>query len=200
VRVNATPESLDALAADLVARHGYSFTVATDDAGREAAYRLRYLATVEQGWRHENGATDGREHDAYDESAVHIVGWHGQTAISTGRLVLPPGPLPTEEICGIVIEPRGRVVDVGRMTVARSYQGPAHPAFVALLARLYLEVRHRGYEVACGLMAARARSLLRLLGVRVEVLGADRPFWGEMRAPVRFTVSENAVPLADRWG
>ena len=37
---------------------------------------------------------------------------------------------------------------------------------MALLARLYLEVRARGFDVACGIMSPRARSLVRLLGLQ----------------------------------
>jgi hypothetical protein len=192
--------SLDALAADIVARSGYRFTVAADDASRNAAYRLRYLAVVNQGWRAESGLLEGREQDEYDERAVHVVGWDEETAMATGRLVLPPGPLPTETLCGIRVEPEGRVVDVGRMTVAPTHQNPGHPAFVALLARLYLEVRSRGYDVACGVMSPRARSLVRLLGLQIELLAEDRAYWGELRAPVRFSVTINEVSLARRWG
>ena len=76
---------------------------------------------------------------------------------------------------------------------------PCNPCFIALLARLYLEMRTRGYEAACGIMSARARALLRQLGVRVEVLAAERPYWGELRAPVRFTVDDNAASLEERW-
>jgi hypothetical protein len=144
-------------------------------------------------------ASDGRERDAYDDRSVHIVGWDGDSAIATGRIVLPPGPLPSEELCGIRIEPHGKVVEVGRMTVARSHQDPGHGLFVALLARLYLEVRARGYEVACGMMSPRARSLVRLLGLQLEILGEDRLYWGERRAPVRFQVTLNDAALTARW-
>jgi GNAT superfamily N-acetyltransferase len=196
---DARPLSLDLLAANILARYGYRFTVATDEAERDVAYRLRYLAVVEQGWAPASAFPDGRDRDAHDDGAVHIVGWDGDTAVATGRLVLPPRPLPTEEVCGITIEPRGRVADVGRMTVASGHQGTGHAAFLALLARLYLEVRARGYEVACGLMSARARSLMRLLGVQIEVLGDERPYCGAARAPVRFTVVGSSTSLTTRW-
>jgi hypothetical protein len=192
--------SIDALAREILARQGCRFAVAADDAAREAGYRLRYRATVDEGWHAHPPPPDGTERDAYDDHAVHILGCRDDTPIATGRLVLPPGPLPTEVICGISVEPRGRVVDVGRMTVAREYQSTTHSIFLALLARLYLEVRERGYEVACGLMSARARSLVRLLGLHLEVLGDDRPYWGEPRAPVRFTVADNSTRVVERWG
>ena len=195
------PVSLDALAYRILDRSGYRFTVADDQAQQDAAYRLRPEAVVDGGWHNESavGLLDGRERDRYDLRAIHLLGWDGEQVIATGRLVLPPGALPTEEACGLVVEPQGKVVDVGRMTVARTYQGPSHPVFLALLARLYLEVRARGFDVACGMMSPRARSLVRLLGLQIEMLGDDRPYWGEPRAPVRFSVTINSTPLTKRW-
>jgi hypothetical protein len=191
--------SLDHLAADIVNRSGLRFTLATDDEAREIAYRLRYQAVVDQGWQVGSDYPDGREWDAYDVRAVHVLAWDGGTAVATGRLVLPPGRLPTEEACGITVEPHEQVVDVGRMTVARTHQGPGHSGFISLLARLYLEVRAREFEYACGIMSARARSVLRLLGLPVELLGDDRPYWGEPRAPVRFSVMIDPALLTARW-
>jgi hypothetical protein len=195
------PVSLDALAHSILVRSGYRFTLADDEARLDAAYRLRYEAVIDHGWNEQSdeGRSDGRERDRYDVRAIHVLGWDGELAIATGRLVLPPGALPTEEACGLSVEPRGEVVDVGRMTVARSHQGPGHAVFLALLARLYLEVRARGFDIACGMMSPRARSLVRLLGLQIEMLGEDRPYWGEARAPVRFSVMINATPLATRW-
>ena len=194
------PVSLDALARNILTRSGYRFTLADDDDSRETAYCLRHDAVVDHGWYDEvDGRDRGRERDGYDDRAIHLLGWDGEHAIATGRLVLPPGSLPTEDACGLIVEPRGGVVDVGRMTVARSHQGPGHPVFLALLAGLYLEVRARGFDVACGMMSPRARSLVRLLGLQLEMLGDDRRYWGELRAPVRFSVTINATPLSTRW-
>ena len=191
--------SLDRLAEDIVERSGYRFTLATDDDARDIAYRLRCRAVIDHGWRSAADFPDGRECDTFDARAVHVLGWDGPTPISTGRLVLPPGPIPTDDACGITVEPRGEVVDVGRMTVARSHQGPGHSGFTSLLARLYLEVRARDYAFACGMMSPRARSVLRLLGLPVEVLGDDRQHWGEPRAPVRFAVTIDPASLGDKW-
>jgi len=195
------PVSLDALAQSILTRSGYRFTLADSDASRDAAFRLRHDAVIDHGWSHTSDCRlEGRELDQYDARAIHLLGWDGEEAIATGRLVLPPGPLPTEDACGLIVEPRGHVVDVGRMTVAPGYQGAGHPVFLALLASLYLEVRARGFDVACGMMSQRARSLVRLMGLRIEMLGDDRLYWGEPRAPVRFSVMINSTPLSTRWG
>lgn len=195
------PVSLDLLAHSILGRSGFRFTLADDEAQRDAAYRLRHAAVMDEGWSHDSGVgrDAGLEQDSYDARAIHVLGWDRDEAIATGRLVLPPGPLPTEDACGLIIEPRGEVVDVGRMTVARTHQGAGHSVFLALLARLYLEVRARGFDIACGMMSPRARSLVRLLGLHLEMLGDDRPYWGESRAPVRFSVMINAAPPATRW-
>lgn len=195
----SSPGWLDGLAADILERYGYRFSVATDEAERETGYRIRFLAAAQEGWTSEAEHPDGLERDPYDEHAVAVIGWHEEAPVAAGRIVLPPGPLPTEDLCGITVEPRGRVVDVGRMAVVPSHQSHRHAAFIALLARLYQEMRARGHDVACGIMSARAQGLLRQLGVRVEVLAAERPYWGELRAPVRFTVEDNAASLEERW-
>ena len=180
---------MDALVADILGRCGYQFTIATDEEARLQAFRLRAQAVIEQGWALADELPTGLEHDAYDEFAIHVLVWDEGAAIATGRLVLPPQLLPTEEVCGLTIEPRGRVVDVGRMAVARSHQSHRHAVFLALLARLYAEVRQRGFAAGCGLVSARARSLMRLLGLPLEVLGDERAHWGEMRTPVRFAIT-----------
>jgi len=188
------PSPLDALVADIIGRCGYRFTVAADDVARELAFRLRYQAVIEQGWASESDLPDGRERDEYDERAIHILCWDDDIAIATGRLVLPGEPLPTEKICGITVEPRGRVMDVGRMAVARSHQSHQHSVFLALLSRLYLGVQQHDCDAGCGLVSARARSLMRLLGFELDVLGDERPYWGELRAPVRFGIGAQSTP------
>jgi N-acyl-L-homoserine lactone synthetase len=193
---------LDGLVARVLATYPYRFTLATDDATRARAYRIRAEVAVASGWVVE--FADGLEHDEFDAEAVHVLGWDGDEAVSTGRLVLPGpsrpvSPLPTERACGIVVQPAGQVVDVGRMAVTRSRQSVEHAAFVALLCRLYLEMRTRGFAVACGMMSRRTRRAVSLLGLHLEQLGADRDYWGEPRAPVRFELLGNSASLSRRW-
>jgi hypothetical protein len=186
--------SLDVLVTRLLERSPFEYRLAVDEAERELAFRLRGKVVVEQGWRAAGDLPGGLERDEYDDRALHVVGWDGDLAMSTGRVVLPPG-LPTEEACGIVVDPPGEVVDVGRMCVLPGHQGLEHAALIGLMCRLYLEMRAHGYGVACGMMSARARVLVRHLGLQIEALGAEREYWNEPRMPVRFSLLSNVEVL-----
>ena len=187
---------LDALVTRMLSRSPFEYRVATDDSEREVAYRLRGSAVLERGWCTADDLPGGLERDAYDDRAIHVIGWDGDVAMSTGRVVLPPG-LPTEEACGIIVKPRAQVVDVGRMCVARSHQSLEHAAFIGLMCRLYLAMREQGFLVACGMMSAPARALMHLLGLKLEMLGPERMYWNESRAPVRFSLT-SATRLVTR--
>jgi hypothetical protein len=199
VPVTAAVGILDPLATRVLAQYPYRFTVPTKAEDRAVAYQIRYEAVRESGWQPAEALSDGLERDAYDEHAIQVLGWDDETPVCTGRLVVPPHPLPTQDACGIVVAPAGRVVDVGRMCVVKSRQTHRHAVFIALLCRLYLEMRAHGYEVACGMMTPAARTLVGQLGVRIDVIGEDRPYWGEDRAPVRFELTANAGSLNRRW-
>ena len=188
---------LDGLVARVLAEYPYRFTVATTDEQRSIGYRIRAAVVAAAGWASDLPA--GEERDDYDDAAVHLIGWDGAEPVCTGRLVLPPAPLPTERACGLVVQPAGQVVDVGRMAVLPTRQTTEHAVFLALLCRLYLEMRTGGYQVACGMMSRRVRRLVRLLGLQLEELGDDRDYWGEPRAPVRFELMANTDSLTRRW-
>ena len=164
---------LDALITRMLARSPFDYRVADGDSEREIAYRLRGGAVLDRGWCTASDLPGGMERDDYDDRAIHVIGWDGDVAMSTGRVVLPPG-LPTEEACGIVVEPRGGVVDVGRMCVAPSHQSLEHAAFIGLMCRLYLVMRERGYRFACGMMSPPARAMMGLFGLQLEILGPER--------------------------
>lgn len=190
---------LDDLAARLLAASPYRFTLATGPADRAIAYGIRAEVSVQAGWVPPGSLPGGLDRDEFDDAAAHMLGWRGAEPVCTGRLVFPPGPLPTEAACGLVVEPAGQVVEVGRMAVLGPHQTFGHGAFLALLCRLYLEARAAGYEFACGMMAAPARSLVARLGLRLEQLGPERAHHGQLRAPVRFVLTSNAQRLVDRW-
>ena len=172
---------LDALVTRMLAMSPFDYRVAAGDSDREVAYRLRGGAVVD------DDLPGGMERDKYDDRAIQVIGWDGDIAMSTGRVVLPPG-LPTEEACGLVVEPRGEVVDVGRMCVARTHQGLEHAALIGLMCRLYLVMREHGFGVACGMMSVPARAMMSLFGLQLEILGPERTYWNESRAPVRFSL------------
>ena len=113
---------LDGLATRILADSPYRFTRAVQPEDRATAYRIRASASVSAGWARPDDFPDGMERDPFDDVAVHVLGWDAAEPICTGRLVAPDAPLPTEVACGLVIEPRGEVVDVGRMAVLRSHQ------------------------------------------------------------------------------
>jgi hypothetical protein len=182
---------LDALAGRLLASSPFAFRLAVSEDERRAAYRLRGETVVARHWAPADTLSDGAERDDFDDRAQHILGWDGGEPVCTGRIVLPPG-LPTEQACGRIVEPAGRVADVGRMCVATSRQSLEHAAFIGLMAALYLEVRRLGFSVACGMMSAPAQRLVALFGLQLEMLGPPVSHWNELRTPVRFSLLHNA--------
>lgn len=99
------PGPLDALAADILRRAGYRFTLATDPASREAAYRLRYEAVIHEGWARPEDLPDGLERvwgeprapvrfggiDQGDVSAMSMSTGQSVPA-STSEVFMPPKP------------------------------------------------------------------------------------------------------------
>ena len=189
---------LDGLVGRVLSSYPFRFTLAADEPGRLVAFRIRAEVATAAGWPG-SPYPDGLERDEFDADAVHVIGWDGTAPICTGRLVLPPAALPTEVACGIVVRPAGRVADIGRMAVVPARRTTEHAVFVALLCRLYLEMRTRNFETACGMMTFRLRRLMRLLGLQLEELGPDRDYWGELRAPVRFELLANTASVSRRW-
>jgi len=178
------------------------FRIAQAAAEREAAYRLRYQAVIAHGWRKPEDMPGGLERDAYDETAIHILAWDGDTLAATARLVLPqPGRrLPTEEAFDLRIEPAGQVVDAGRFVVAREHSSIEHRVLAAMLARGWLEVRAHGLAHVCAAFAS--TSMLRVyerMGLRATALGPPRYYWGADRYPILFDVVTSAPGLITRW-
>jgi hypothetical protein len=82
------------------------------------------------------------------------------------------------------------------MCVAPSHQSLEHAAFIGLMCRLYLVMRERGYRFACGMMSPPARAMMGLFGLQLEILGPERTYWNEPRAPVRFSLMSAARLVA----
>jgi len=88
---------LDAIARQLVARTTQIlFELARSEEQRAAVFRLRFETVVKQDWVRQAEFPDGLEHDTYDDEAVLVAGWHGDTLAATARLVFPESsrPLP----------------------------------------------------------------------------------------------------------
>lgn len=187
--------ALDGLVERMLALSPFEYRVARDASEREAAYRLRARTVIDRGWCRAVDLPSGQESDEYDDAAIQVIGWDGVLPMCTGRIVLPPR-LPTEEICGIVVEPRGEVVDVGRMCVATSHQSRQHAAFIGLMCGLYAQMRAQGFQLACGMMTPPACALVRQLGLELEILGPKRLYWNEARSPVRFGLMTSSAVLS----
>src|SRR5258705_2986470 len=141
-KLDTTLLALEALSKGLVAKTApVRFAVAQTPAEREAAFRLRAQALIERGSAQPEDFSDGLECDAHDERALQIIGWDGDQAIATGRIVLPePGYLlPTEEAFGLKLEPQGEVVDIGRYTVMHDWAQKENRYFTGMLGFCWLE-------------------------------------------------------------
>ena len=163
----------------------------------DAVFRLRYQHVVARGWARPRDLPGGLERDAYDEGASQIAAWDGDALVGTVRLVLPRAGrrLPVEDAYGVDVEPRGRVVDVGRLLIAERHRGePSHRAWGALFARCWIETRSAGFTVLGGTATAAMVERFRALGLAFEILGPARLYWGEPRHPVRLDPDAGSRP------
>lgn len=183
----------------LVLAEPVRFRVANTAREREAAFRLRYDAVMEHGWAKPEDYTDKLERDEYDDMAVHIVGWDGEIAVATTRLVFPHTGhlLPIEAAFDLQIEPHGRVVDMGRVVVAPLYRNKEKRILGALLAAAWNEIVARGFIEACGAFATEPLiRLYRSMGFTITPLAPPRQYWGGERIPIHFDVTASAEALA----
>ena len=114
----ATPlVPLDRIANQLIAQgQTVRFVIAQSSEKLKRVYRLRYDEVVGHGWASPADYPDQMEVDAYDERASQIVGWNGEALVASTRLIFPSvgRRLPTEAAFDLIVEPRGKVVDMGR--------------------------------------------------------------------------------------
>jgi hypothetical protein len=193
-RSSADPDAagvaaLDRLAERLLAgADGLRVAVAATAAEREAIGRLRHAHVVAAGWARPGDLAGGLERDAHDPDAVHVAAWRAAALVGTVRVVVPRADrrLPVEQDFGVVVEPAGRVVEVGRLVIAEEERGDrAHRAWGALFGCAWLEIRARGFTILAGAASGAMVERLRSLGLPFEVLGPAREHWGEERHPVR---------------
>jgi N-acyl-L-homoserine lactone synthetase len=204
--MNTVPADIDlfaiytAVGKMLEATSSIRFEVAETPAEREAIYRLRYQTIIERGWAQPGNYPDGLELDAYDDRAVPIVGWHGDTLVATARIVFPTlgQALPTEADHNIKIEPQGQAADISRTIVVPAYSEGQHRVSAALMGRCMLEILARGYYVISGSATLPMTRLYRRLGYVFTILGEPKHVWGEQRYPIRFDPVASAVRILQR--
>jgi N-acyl-L-homoserine lactone synthetase len=198
-------ETEDALAAraDAAAVHmvnrltPVSFRLAATPAEREAAYRLRYQAVIERGWRPAADMPGGLEREPIDDQAHHLLAWLDGRPIATCRLIVPvPGvPLPLETAFEIELHPAGQVVQVDRICIDRAHAGRRSDLLLGLLCAIWQQARARGYCTVAGIHSAPMLRLFHLIGLEPTPLGQARRYWGEERYPVLF----QAAHITDRF-
>jgi N-acyl-L-homoserine lactone synthetase len=186
-------------AADVLARRlmradrRIRYTTAQTPAEIEQVLRLRYQTVIAKSWAKPEDYPDGMERDEYDDDAIHIVGWQEENLAVTMRLVLPSPtrPLPTEAAFNIRIEPYGQVTDGSRAIVAPDFRDRSQTLFFGVFARVWVEMRHHGYELICGTFT---QSMIEWIGQYekggfvIETLGEPQEYWGEKRYPSKFNI------------
>jgi hypothetical protein len=178
---------MDTIARQLVARVSpIRFELAQSVEDRAAVFKLRFDTALKQGWVTPAEFPDGLERDAYDDEAVLVAGWHGDTLAATARLVFPTPshPLPIEQEFKLPIQLPIGVADLRRAIVTAPYRSRKHTVFAALLARCWLEVRGHGLHRVCGAVNLAWLERYRELGLPVSVLGPPCQYWGEERYPL----------------
>ena len=185
---------LDVLARRALARLApLTFDVVETDADRYAVLRMRYDCVVTEGWSGAGDHPDGREHDDYDDGATFIACRDGEAMVGSLRIVAPrpDRPLPTERDFGIVARPAGKVLEVGRIVVARGARaGRSHLILGGLCARSWLEAYARGFVRVISTAAPEVIDLYASLGLRISVLAPAKAHWGTMRAPIQIEGDE----------
>ena len=196
---NESVGRIDTIAAALVARAGpTTFRVAVDRADVEAAQRLRGLAVLDRGWAQTTDLTDGREEDADDDRAVHILATLSDEPIGTCRLIYPEEGrlLPMEQVRGASRLPND-AVEVGRVVVIHSVAREQRTVLTGLIGSAWLELRAHGHQHICGIVSAPMLRLFRRLGFVVHVVGPVVTTFGEERYPILFEPTSEAAAVVE---
>lgn len=175
------------------------FARATSNAERTAIFRMRYEVVIASKWALPQDLPDGVERDEYDNDAIQIAGWDGDALACAARLVLPnpARPQPVEAEFGIVLEPRGQVIDCGRVIVSPRYRSQGHRILWGLLGQVWREMRAEGFDRVCGIFSEPIIALYEQMGFGVRVLAAGKVFWNQERFPVMLDVM-NSIDEMER--
>jgi N-acyl-L-homoserine lactone synthetase len=180
-------QALDGVAGlAIAAARPIEFRTARSASEREASFRLRYRVAVESGWITPETIPDGLERDHFDDGAIHVTGWDGETLAATLRLVVPVlgKRLPTEEAFDIAIPDRNSLADWGRIAVVPKYRDAQHRAFWGLMSAAWVEARLCGCHRVVGISSERLILRYRDAGMAITVLGEPKWHWGELRHPM----------------
>lgn len=189
---------VDAIAALLVDRaRPASYRIASSPGEVEVAQGLRARAMVEHGWARPGDITDGREQDADDARAVHILAMLTDEPIGTCRLIYPEESrlLPMERTPGATRLPR-EAVELGRMVVLRPVAREQRAVLAGLIGAAWLELRAHGHRRIGGRVSAPMLRLLRRLGFVVQVVGPSVKTFGEERFAILFEPNFEAAAVA----
>jgi hypothetical protein len=181
--------ALDSVTARLVARAApIRYAIAATEDERRDVFRLRYRAVIDRGWARPEDLPDGLERDADDDRAVLVGAWDGTSPVAAARLIFPSADaqLPVEALFGLIVEPRGRVVHVDRITVDHARGDRDSRLLLGLVSFCWLEIRKRGFRICAGIDSPSIMRYYRRLGLEMTILGPPRSYWGEERFPVRF--------------
>lgn len=164
------------------------------------AQRLRGHAILSRGWAGPEDLIDGREVDADDARAVHLLAFRGETPVGTCRLLCPaPGrPLALDGPSGETRLPED-AAHLGRIVVIDPEPHAGRSVAAALIGRAWLEVRAHGSCRIAGLASAPMLRLLRRMGFTVRVVGPPVHWFGEDRVPMLFEPETDHRSLAARY-
>jgi|SRR5581483_1456048 len=158
----------------------------------EAVFRLRYDAVIAAGWLGADTLPDGLERDDYDDVAVHVVALDSERVAGTARIVVADR-LPLEEAYDLALGRDGRPVELDRVVVSPEYRAAGSPLLFGLLGCGWLEARRRGRTGIAGIVSAPVLGRYESLGLRFDVLGPARTYWGEERFPVLLDLEATAA-------
>ena len=176
------------------------FALAQSTVEREAVYRLRYKVIVERGWGRPEEYAGRSEQDHFDERAIQVVGLHDGALAASNRIVFPAAEqrLPTEETFQLAVEPVGCVTDWSRIIVARQYSCASHRVLAGLIGQSWLETRHRGYSLICGIFSPGMIRLYNRMAFRFQTLSPLRSHFNEERVAVRLDLEATIAALQER--
>jgi hypothetical protein len=170
--------SIDAVAAALVERAApATIRLAAGPGDLEIAQRLRGTAVLDRGWAEPEALIDGRDADADDARAIHLLAFRDGRAVGTCRLLRPASGSDTWPADAAFL---------GRIVVIDPGGGRDRAVAAGLIGRAWLEARAAGCVRLAGSTTAGMLRLLSRMGFAVRVTGPAIRHAGEARFPMLF--------------